>query len=358
MIFETYGIKYLGSKKTIAPRIGELAQSLGVKTAIDVFTGTTRVAQYFRQLGIKTYTSDLSWASECYSNTFVHNSNNQHLNSHICRMNDLPPKHGWLTKNYTGEVSQTSKKGTGRCWQLQNAAKADAARDYVERIRKDLDTWEYHTLITSIIIALDKVDNTVGVQQAYLKEWCARSYNPIMFELPPCIEGRTAKHFLGNALDLKYPDADMAYLDPPYSPHSYATYYHIWDSIARWDKPKTDLISKRRVDRVAKRLEYSKEMESDWNFRGKALEAFRLLIPRLPVKHVVISYNDESLIGKENLIEVCSEFDKHHKVEVQTIDYRRNIMSQIGMAAEGKESKDLPPKAQRNTEILIHIQRP
>jgi adenine-specific DNA-methyltransferase len=364
--FDTHGIKYIGSKRSLLPNIGTQIQQLNVKTAIDVFTGTTRVAQFLRQMGIKTYTSDLAWASEGYANTFVHNRDNRHLQVHVDKMNTFKGVRGWLTENYTGDVSVATKRGNGRCWQPKNAMKADEARDYIETLK--LAQWEKDTLIVTIIFALDKVDNTVGVQQAYLKEWCERSKKDIRFELPPVITGPTGEHFVGDALEIDYPRADLAYLDPPYSAHSYATYYHIWDSIHRWDKPETALTAKRRIDRVArtngaKNVKYDeKTVVSKWNLRDaqkSALQAFEKLIARLPVRYVVISYNDESIIKQQDLREMCERFDP--QTQVLEIDYRRNIMSQIGNAVKNVNDttpiEAKPEKNQRNKELLLIIDK-
>lgn len=353
---DTYGVKYIGSKKKILPIIGGYVNQLNIKTAIDVFTGTTRVAQYFRQMGLKTTTSDLSWASKCYAHTFVHNKDNKHLQPYIDKMNSLEPYQGWLASNYSGEVAEAVDKGTGRCWKLKNSMRADAARDYVEDLTR-LEPWEKDTLITSIIMALDKVDNTVGVQQAYLKQWCARSKNDIFFQLPPPVSGPTATHLEGDALKLEYPPADMAYLDPPYSPHSYSTYYHIWDSIVKWDKPQTSLTAKRRNDRVSKHEDYDSSMESDWNVRGKALKAFDNLIDRLPVRYVIVSYSDESIVLQDDLRDVCIKHDVHRDPLSKEISYKRNIMSQIGRSAMGKEGEDAPKKDQKNKELIIIVDK-
>jgi adenine-specific DNA methylase len=138
--YSTHGVKYIGSKKTLLPYIGEFVDQLGdVETAIDVFAGTTRVAQYLRQKGVKTTTSDLSWATSCYAGAFVHNGDNAHLAPHIAAMNALAGEDGWLTENYTGAGS-TDEKADGRCFQAKNTRRADAARDYIETL--SLEPWE------------------------------------------------------------------------------------------------------------------------------------------------------------------------------------------------------------------------
>lgn len=352
-MMETHGVKYIGSKKDLLPHIERIVDKLGAMSAIDVFSGTTRVAQHLRQMGVRTTTSDLSWATTSYAHTFVHNDSDASfaiadMNMWAEVLNNLTPVHGWISENYTGEFDQDAPRSDGRCFQLKNAMKADAARDWIESNRDSFEPWVYHSLITTVIRALDSVDNTVGVQQAYLKEWCKRSYNDIVFKAPPLVKGPTSVHIEGDALKIDYQPHDVAYLDPPYSPHAYSTYYHIWDSIARWDKPETALKARRRVDRVAKHESFDASMSSPWNRPKEALGAFDELLGRLPVKHAIISYSDESLVPRDELIAKCWE---HGTVEVHEIDYGRNIMSQIGNAAKNGD----PEKGQRNKELLIVV---
>lgn len=344
----TYGVKYIGSKKSLLPYIGKMIEDIGdIKSAIDVFSGTTRVAQYFRQKGITTTTSDLSWATSCYAGTYVHNRDNSHLSVTIDVLNGLEGVDGWLTQNYTGEGS-TAEKADGRCFQAKNTRRADAARDYIDTL--SLEPWERSTLITSVIRGLDAVDNTVGVQQAYLKAWCSRSHKDIVFKLPDCLTGPTSRHHEGDCLKIEYEEHDAAYLDPPYSAHSYATYYHIWDSIAKWDKPETQLKARRRIDRVAKSDTYDASFDSPWNRVREALNAFSTLVDRLPVKSIIVSYSDESLVRRADLI---STLEGLGKVDVLEIDYKRNIMSQIGNASRYQT----PETQQKNKELLIHLRK-
>ena len=100
------------------------------KTLIDVFTGTTRVAQAFKSLGYIVTTSDLSWASEAYSHAMVCNDGDMsHLQPYIDKLNALAPSAGWLTNNYcdaTNEVGELIQ-----VWKKHNGAKADAIRDKI-----------------------------------------------------------------------------------------------------------------------------------------------------------------------------------------------------------------------------------
>lgn len=350
---ETSGVKYIGSKfNLLDPIISVVRRFVPLvpgrnPSMIDVFTGTTRVAQAFRQHGWNTQTSDLSWASETYAQTFLQLNDNSNLAPVIERLNNLKPKAGWLTENYC-DVKSEKGNNVVRVWQPKNGEKADAIRDYIEKHSSKLTPQQKATLVTALIFGLDKVDNTVGIQQAYLKKWCTRSYNNLKLILPPVVKMAKppqSKHYVGDALEIKYEPADLAYLDPPYSAHTYFSYYHIWDSIARWDKPEVGLKTNRRIDRITSADEYDDSMSSPWNSKSKALEAFEQLIKRLPVRYVLISYNNESLVPIEELIALCKTIGPIH---VEEIDFRRHIMSQLGNGEAG---------AKRNIEYLILIQK-
>ena len=353
---ETSGIKYIGSKFNLLEPITNLVKKY-VNTVpgrnpsmIDAFTGTTRVAQAFRQMGWDTQTSDLSWASETYAETFLQSNDNDYLEPLIDELNNVKPKAGWLTEHYC-DVRSEKGNNVVRVWQPKNGQKADAIRDTIDVIKlngKKLNKQEKSTLVSSLIFALDKVDNTVGIQQAYLKKWCTRSYNNLLLKLPAVVNMKKppkSKHYVGNCLTIKYDPADLAYIDPPYSNHTYFSYYHIWDSIARWDKPEVGLKTNRRIDRVTSAEEYDDEMASPWNSKNTALQAFDTLFERLPVKYLLVSYSNESLIPIEDLIKLAR---KYGKILVQEIDYRRNIMSQIGNGEIG---------GKRNIEYLILIKK-
>jgi len=348
----TYGVKYIGSKASLIPYILKAVPE-DVKSAIDVFTGTTRVAQAFKQRGIVTTTSDLSWAASAYSGAWICNEGpNTHLQACVDELNKLPGTNGWITTNYCDVRAEDN--GLVRVWQVKNGRKADSIRDCIERWKTDgeIQPWEADTLTTSLILALDKVDNTVGVQQAYLKDWCKRSFNDLTLELPPMIEGPKGNNLSGDCLELKYEPADLAYLDPPYSSHSYASYYHIWDSITAWDKPEVGLKTNRRVDRIAKNEAFDPHMVSQWNSKKGALKAFETLIKRLPVKSVLVSYNNESLVEIASLLKLFRTFPS---VEVHQIDYKRNVMCQIGNAA--KDKTDETVFRTTNTEFLFLIRK-
>jgi adenine-specific DNA-methyltransferase len=344
----THGVKYIGSKRSLVPYILDAVKDIPIGTMLDTFTGTTRVAQAFRKEGWTVYAGDLSWASESYAALFLRTTPTIHADLKILanELNQLEGRDGWITKTYCDVV--TTEGGVVRVWKPKNGRKADAIRDKIEewvttgRIDRDMGL----RLTAILILAMDAVDSTVGVQQAYLKDWAKRAENDLLLSVPENITEGIVGHFIpGSCLEVEYPTATLAYLDPPYSPHSYATYYHIWDSITRWDKPEVCLKTNRRKDRTAGHFDDS--MKSPWNSKKEAKEAFEKLLDRLPVQYVLLSYSNESLLSLQDLESIMKKYKAY---EVREIDYKRNIMSRIGNATlYEKDRKDA------NVEYLILI---
>ena len=64
-------IKYLGSKKRLVPVLGEMFSRSGAETALDLFTGTTRVAQEFKRRGGKVTAVDLARYSKVFADCWI-----------------------------------------------------------------------------------------------------------------------------------------------------------------------------------------------------------------------------------------------------------------------------------------------
>ena len=53
-------IKYLGSKRRLVPVLGDLLTRSGATSALDLFTGTTRVAQEWKRRGARVTAVDMA----------------------------------------------------------------------------------------------------------------------------------------------------------------------------------------------------------------------------------------------------------------------------------------------------------
>lgn len=317
---------------------------------LDPFTGTTRVAQAFRKAGWSVCAGDLSWASEAYAALFLMTTpaDIPVLQTYVDELNAVSGNDGWITRTYCDVAGQSG--GIVRVWKPKNGRKADAIRDRIDEwlVSGRISRQTSLQLVALLILALDAVDNTVGVQQAYLKDWATRTDNDLRLSIPEDIAvGDVGSFIPGSCLRAEYPEATLAYLDPPYSSHSYATYYHIWDSIARWDKPDVCLKTNRRRDRTAEH--FDETMRSAWNSKKEVCAAFEALMDRLPVRYILLSYSNESLVTLQQLDPILKKYKSY---EVREIDYKRNIMSRIGNATLYDTDR-----TSENIEYLILIEK-
>lgn len=169
---KTEGIKYAGSKLKLLPYILRLAQKVKTESVFDGFAGTTRVSQAFAQLGYKVISNDVSVWSKIFAECYLKNEKDEKFYAEIIEhLNNLPAKNGWFTENYGGlpnNKKSIQKDGLKKPFQIHNAKKLDGIREEIDNL--NLGEIEKSVLLTSLILALDKVDSTIGHYASYLSE--------------------------------------------------------------------------------------------------------------------------------------------------------------------------------------------
>ena len=247
-------IKYLGSKRLLLNLIERAIDDVEARhgpcrSALDLFSGTSRVGQRLKQRGLRVvandYTAYAYAIAACYIEADVDSAAAAAAAALLPELQGLPGRPGWLTQTYA-EAS--------RFLQPKNAARVEAIRDDIEA--RGLDALTKAIVLTSLMEATDRVDSTVGVQMAYLKGWSQRSHNDLELRMPALLP--RAKHgagraVCGDAVDVVSAvcaddDIDVVYLDPPYNQHSYLSNYHLWETLVRWDQPEVYGVAKKRID--------------------------------------------------------------------------------------------------------------
>ena len=309
-------IKYLGSKRRLVPVLGELFARSGASTALDAFTGTTRVAQEFKRRGATVTTCDTATYSEilsrCYIEADASSVNHAELAAAVAELNTLPGKPGYFTETFCEQA---------RFFQPRNGARIDAMRDAIEARHRN--TWLYPLLLTSLMEAADRVDSTTGLQMAYLKQWAPRATKPMELRVPELIPG-TGKALRGDARHLvsRLSPVDLAYLDPPYNQHRYYTNYHIWETLVRWDAPQPYGIAQKRIDAR------SPETKSPFNRKREIAAALKEVIRGVKARILILSYNNEAWLS---LDELCAMLDPRGHAQVLCFDSKRYVGAQIGI---------------------------
>lgn len=332
-------IKYLGSKRTLVPVLGDIAERVEAKTAVDLFTGTTRVAQEFKRRGLEVTATDIATYSEilsdCYIATDAATVDLQELDNELKRLESLPPKAGYFTETFCERA---------RFFQPKNGARVDAIRDALEADYRDSPL--FPILLTSLLLGADRVDSTTGVQMAYLKQWAPRASNDLELRRPELLDG-TGTTVRGDATALvdELAPVDLMYLDPPYNQHRYFTNYHIWETLVRWDRPESYGIAHKRIDAR------DEDSKSVFNSKREMAPAFAEVLRRAKAEVLVVSYNDESWITAEQMMQALREAG-HQDVRMVAFDSRRYIGAQIGIfGPTGKRVGEV--KRLRNLEYVF-----
>lgn len=310
-------IKYLGSKRTLVPVLGDLAVAAGASTAVDLFTGTTRVAQEFKRRGLVVTAADLASYSAVLSDCFIATDGGTvdlpALDAELARLAALPGERGYFTETFCERA---------RFFQPRNGMRVDAVRDAIERDHP-LGSPLRALLLTSLMLAADRVDSTTGVQMAYLKQWAPRAHGTLDLRRPDLIPG-PGSTVSGDAMETveALDPVDLAYVDPPYNQHRYFANYHIWETLVRWDAPEHYGVACKRVD--------VRERRSVFNSRRTMPAALTDLLARLRAEVVVVSYNDESWISPDQMTGSLRDAG-HAAVALLAFDRKRYVGAQIGI---------------------------
>jgi len=352
---QTEGIKYAGSKLRLLPYVLQLIHEVKPKTVFDGFSGTTRVAQALAQLDYKVIANDNAIWSKIFGACYLLNKfPKNHYRKLIDHLNSLPSKDGWFTENYGGLPnggSAKQKDGLKRPWQIRNTQKLDAIREEIDKLK--FSEVEKAVILTSLILALDSVDNTIGHYAAYLNRWPPRSYNKMVLKVPNLIlsdeDHLVLQEDIFDALDKV--EVDLAYFDPPYGSNNekmppsrvrYAAYYHIWSTVCLNDKPNLFGKAKRRTDTsdlIAASI-FEEFRKNEQTGRFIAVEAIERLLEKVRARYIVLSYSSG---GRATANDLNNSIRKIGKVKkVVEIDYKKNVMAGMKWTNEWVKEAEQP----------------
>ncbi len=189
-------------------------------------------------------------------------------------------------------------------------------RENIEENKNNLTNREYYMLIASLLYAVDKIANTVGHYDAYFKK---EHINDDFFMKPiDPISVEEVSIFREDAnLLVKKIKADVVYIDPPYNSRQYNRFYHVLETLTKWDKPKLHGVA----------LKPDPENMSDY-CRSNAKNRLAELVIDIDSRYLVVSYNNtydsksNSSRNKITLQEIKKILQRKGKTKVFEKDYR------------------------------------
>ncbi len=314
-------IKYIGSKRVLVPSILQAVNALGkVTSVLDLFSGTSRVGHALKRAGFQVHSNDHNAYAAALATCYIQadfEDHRRHVPQLIAEFNSLPGRPGYFTATFCER---------SRFFQPANGARIDAIREAIAA--KSLDPELEAIVLVALMEAADRVDSTTGVQMAYLKEWAPRSYHDIVLRVPDILPRPAPGKCSARRLDAMEAAAsvvaDVAYIDPPYNQHSYLGNYHIWESLVLWDKPDVYGVACKRLDCRSRR--------SVFNSRRRFKAALHDLLRSIRSKFVVISFNNEGYLSREDMERLLGDcYGKDAQVVVIENDHRRYVGARIGI---------------------------
>ena len=360
----TESIKYAGSKLKLIPQILQLVKKVDAKTILDGFSGTTRVSQAFAKFGYNVICNDIAPWSEVLGTCYLLNTKPRDTYQPLIdHLNGIPPIDGWFTEHYGGHANDgcaIQEDGLKKPWQLHNTRKLDAIRQEIENLK--LDSVDKAVALTSLILAMDRVDSTLGHFSAYLKDWAPRAYKELILKVPEVFMSESNHQvYQTDIFELvSQVSVDLAYFDPPYGSNNkkmppsrvrYAAYYHLWKSVVLFDKPELFGKAKRRKD-TSDQLAASVFEEFRCNPEGRfiAVEAIEKLIKMTQARWILLSYSSGGRATAEELNDVMLKNGKI--LAVVEMNYKRNVMAGMKWTLEWVNAAEKP-----NREFLFLLEK-
>jgi len=268
--------RYIGNKSKLTNWIFDNIrnQTKDCKIFFDVFAGTaivTKTASYYYNHII---TNDLLHSNNVIYKAFFLNTDwnkikIEKLLSYYKSINPEVLKDNYFSENFGDKF-----------FDYPNSKLIGFIREDIEKQKNDLTEKEYNVLLATLIYNIDKIANTVGHFDAYIKKTI--KYKPLEFKMIEPIDINKIEIYRedSNKLSRKI-TADIAYIDPPYNSRQYNRFYHIYENLVTWEKPELYGIALK-----------PKPDNNSLYCTVKAKDTFEDLIENLNVKYLAVSYNN------------------------------------------------------------------
>jgi adenine-specific DNA-methyltransferase len=278
-----------------------------------MFAGTGSVGYKFQELTNKCIANDLEYYSFVINSAILKCSYSEKLHALIEKCNALDGIDGLIYQNYSENDNCERMFFT-----VENARKCDAIRIFIEELLKSklINQNEYYFLLASLIVSVDKVANTSCVYGAYLKEYKKSSLKimtviPIHTKIDVNSEANLVFNLTAEELSKTELYSDVVYMDPPYNQRQYSANYCPLNYIAYYDE---NIVLNGKTGTIDG---YNK---SNFCSKVKVYDSFKTTLDNLKCKYIFISYNNEGLLGYDELVELLSTYGE---LKLYKIPYKK-----------------------------------
>lgn len=231
--FDIQSRRYIGSKAKLLPWIFSTIQNetTNVKSFCDIFAGTGVVANEAIRKYNAVIVNDLLFSNQIIYKAFwgKGKASKRKIQGLISEFNSLDANS--LDDNYF------SLNYGNKFFDAASARKIGYIRDYIEQEKENLTPKEVNVLLASLIYGMDKIANTLGHYEAYIHKDIEPKELKIKMIDFQCLKNVEIHQEDANNLARRI-SCDLVYIDPPYNSRQYSRFYHLYETLVKWDKPK------------------------------------------------------------------------------------------------------------------------
>ena len=236
------------------------------------------------------------------------------LEQAVAELNAVPGEPGYVTETFCER---------SRFFQPANGARIDAVRARHRR-GATRGSWLEPVLLTSLLEAADRVDSTTGVQMAYVKQWADRSFRPLELRVPELLLPGPGRAVRGDACAVVAEPRGRSTSPISTRPTtSTATRRTTTSGRRSWPGTRPTTTGWRASGPRSATGE-----RSAFNSRRTMPDALAQVVRDVRARLLVLSYNDESWMGLDELVEMCRV--RGH-VEVLAFASNRYVGARIGI---------------------------
>lgn len=322
-------ITYIGNKRSLLHTIDEALKRVRKRLGkdklrvLDAFAGSGVVSRFLKQYAKLLVSNDIEQYAKVIGDCYLSNRSSidfdvlREQHKRVCEAAEtLPVRDGFIRRLYAPKCDDAILPGERVFYSTENAMRIDSMRHSLDSVPQP-----YHGLLLAPLLSEASVhNNTSGVFKGFYKnangvgQFGGNNRDALTrilgkIELPLPIFSRfdcdvEVRQEDANALVRSLSDLDFAYFDPPYNQHPYGSNYFMLNLIVNNKEPSE--VSK--ISGIAQGWQ-----RSNYNKRTAAYAALADLVEHTDASHLLISYNSEGFISRE-------QFDcllgKHGRVEV------------------------------------------
>lgn len=332
-------MRFIGNKENLLDKIYQVLQLKEIQgnSLFDFFAGTSSVGKFFKKLDYQVFSSDLLYSSYVLQKAYITNNENLEFKNLLKSieikdkqlfsspielvvqyLNQIRPVKGFISENYTPEG--TSNLIVPRMYfSVENGKIIDAIRLQIEKWKNEklITENEYFVLIACLIETVPFYANISGVYAAFQKKWDPRALKKLNLRtIELIINTKENFSFNENSVNLvKQIETDIIYLDPPYNQRQYAPNYHMLETIAKYDNPK--------IKGIAGLRNYDNQKSKFCNAKT-AIEELSYIAKNAKYKTLVLSYNTEGIMKKDDIFLTLSKYGRVELVEFEYLRFKSN----------------------------------